>query len=78
MYSGFPRGANEIFVLLVCCAAFICSYRRFGTTYRSHIRTTLEDETVGFPETSVINYQSKPRNVAQERDSNIVSFSLVY
>jgi hypothetical protein len=45
MFSGFSRGVNDISVLLVCCAAFIGSYRRFRTTYQSHIRATLEDET---------------------------------
>jgi len=28
----------EIFALLGCYATFICSYRRFGTTYRSHLQ----------------------------------------
>jgi len=77
MFAVFRRCANEIFVLLVCCAALIGSYRRFGTTYLSHIRATLEDETIGCPEASVIVYQSKPRNVPQERKSNIICFSLV-
>jgi len=32
--SGFRRGVNEIFVLLDCYAAWIDSYRGFGTTKR--------------------------------------------
>ena len=45
MFSGFRRGVNGTFVLLARYVGFIGSYRQFGTTYRSHIRATLEDET---------------------------------
>ena len=36
--SDFLRGVNEIFALLISDAALIGSYRRFGTTYRSHLQ----------------------------------------
>jgi len=36
--SGFRRRMNETFGLLGCYVAVICSYRRFGTTYRSHLQ----------------------------------------
>jgi len=36
--SGFRRGVNKIFALLGYYAAWIGRYRRFGTTYRSHMQ----------------------------------------
>jgi len=48
---------------------FVVVYRRFGTTYRSHIQgsnsldcLTLEDKTA---ETSVTSYQPTPRNIPE-------------
>ena len=35
---GFRRHVYEVFILLGCYAAFIGSYRRLGTTYRSHLQ----------------------------------------
>jgi len=31
-------GKTAIFALFGCCTAWITSYRRFGTTYRSHLQ----------------------------------------
>ena len=36
-YFRLPSRFNEIFALLRCYAALIYSYRRFGTTYQSHL-----------------------------------------
>ena len=36
--AGYCRGVNKIFALTRCYAAHIDNYRRFGTTYRSHIQ----------------------------------------
>jgi hypothetical protein len=36
--SGFRYVVNEIFTLVGCCTALIDSYRRFTTTYRSHLQ----------------------------------------
>jgi len=36
--SGFRRGVNETFALLGCYASHIRRYRRFGTTFRSHLQ----------------------------------------
>ena len=35
---GFRRSVNQFFALLRCYAAFIASYWRFGTIYRSHLQ----------------------------------------
>ena len=55
------------------------SYRRFGTTYWSLLQVsrsprrmdclTLEDGTVGCPETLVRNYHSTLRNILEDRRS---------
>jgi len=62
--SGFRRDINGIFALLGCYAAYIGSYRRFGTTLRSllqrepwngteNIGVTIEAPIDRVPETSV-------------------------
>jgi hypothetical protein len=69
----------EIFTLLICYAAYICSYRRFGTIYQSHFKgqavfldcLTLQMGPVVCPETSVTNYQSTLRNIPEERRSHL-------
>jgi len=38
MISGFRHVVNEIFSLLGRYAAYTDNYRRFGTTYRSHLQ----------------------------------------
>jgi len=38
LISVFRRGVSEIFAVPVWYAAYIGSYRRFGTTYPSHIK----------------------------------------
>jgi len=35
---GSCNNGKEILALLGCCAAQTGSYRRFGTTYRSHLK----------------------------------------
>ena len=66
----------------------VASCRRFGTTYRSHLQGSssqtrlhsiwtawpLEDVTVITLETSVINYHSALRNIAEERRSTCSEF----
>jgi len=42
----------EVFALLGCYAALICSYRRFGTAYQSHIDEKKSKEK-GFSWTAV-------------------------
>jgi len=44
--SGFRRGVNEIFALLGYYAEQIRSYRRFGTTFRSHLEASSNTWTV--------------------------------
>ena len=51
--SGFRRSLNYIFDRLGRYAAYICSYRRFGTTYRFHLQG-LTMEPTGCPATSVL------------------------
>ena len=46
----------------------VISYRRFGTTYRSH----LQMGPVGCPKTSVRNYHHLPRNNSVERSSHLL------
>ena len=76
---GFCRSVNESFALLGCFAALIGSYRRFETTYRTHLLrswTACRSTTgpLGCPETSVTNYQSTPLNIREERRSPLLSF----
>jgi hypothetical protein len=42
-------------------------YRRFGTTYRSHLHG--QESGVRFSETSVNNYHTTPRNTPEDRAS---------
>ena len=56
--SGFHRGVNEIFALLGCYAAFICTYRRFGTPFKMG--------QISCTETSVTDYQSTLQSMAEE------------
>jgi hypothetical protein len=44
-------------------------YRRFGTTYLSHLQG--QDGTDGCPETSVQNYHCTLRNILEERRSHL-------
>jgi len=75
--SGFSRGVNEIFALVRSYAALIGSYRRFGTTHRSHLQRsnkeflvcyTLEDGTHSLYR-NVGNYQSTMSNISEGRRS---------
>ena len=43
--------------------SLVISYRRLGTTYRSHLQGSCSH---GYPETSVNNYQSTLRNILEE------------
>jgi hypothetical protein len=43
------------------------SYRRFGSTYRSHLQgSTLKMRPIHWPKTSVTDYQSTKRNIPEE------------
>jgi hypothetical protein len=72
--SGFRRCVCEIFAFTGCHIAQIGSHRRFGTTYRSHLQGwtawPLKMGPIGFPETSVTNYQYTLRNIPEERRSH--------
>jgi hypothetical protein len=50
----------------------IVSYRRFGITYRSHLKGSSLGQTV-CPETSVTNYHSALRKILKERRSHEAS-----
>jgi hypothetical protein len=63
MISGFCHCVNEIFTLLGCyMAQIVVIYRRFGTTYQSHLERSswtawpLKMGLISCPWTSVINY----------------------
>jgi len=67
---------NAIFALLECCAAYICTYLPFGTTYRpeiqaSSIRLVVSYQRFGttYRSRNVGNYQFKLRNIPQGRRS---------
>jgi hypothetical protein len=45
----------------------VIGYQRLGTAYRSHI----QGSSIGFPETSVANYQYTLRNIPEERKSHL-------
>jgi len=45
--SGFRLSVYEIFILLGCYAAYIGSYRRFETTYRSHLQVSSSQRLLG-------------------------------
>ena len=50
------------------------SYRRFGSTYRSHLQGSNSLGLIdleGCPETSVTNSQSTPRNIPKQRRSHL-------
>ena len=52
----------------------LTGYRRFGTSYRSHLQGTacpLKMGPIGCPETSVNNYGSTLRNIPEERRSHL-------
>jgi hypothetical protein len=71
--SGFCCGINEIFPLLGSYTAPIGSYRRFGTTYQSHLlgsSSILKTVPVGFPETFVTTNQ---RCVTSQKNEGIVN-----
>ena len=46
----------------------VVSYRRFGTTYRSHLQGM---GPIGCPETSVRNYHSTLRKITKELRSHV-------
>ena len=49
----------------------VVSYLCFGTTYRSHLQgSRLKTEPIGWPETSVTNYQSTLHNTKEEQRSH--------
>ena len=72
MILGFRRDADEISAFLGYYAAR-SGNRRFGTTYRSRLQGSrkryLKMGAIGCPETSLRNYQSALRNIAEDRRS---------
>jgi len=50
--------------------SLVVIYRCFGTTYRSYLQRSSS------PETSVNDYQARPRNIPQEREILTGSFSV--
>ena len=70
--SDFRRGVNT-FVLQGYYTALNASYRRFGTTYRSHLRGfsspawPLKMEPTECLEPQLTNYQWTLRNISEER-----------
>ena len=68
---------TEIDALLACYAAYSDSYRRFGTTYGSHLQGSssnlgcLKMGPIGCPETSVTKYQATLCNIPEERRSEV-------
>ena len=74
--SGFRRDVDEICAHLRYYAdRVVILYRRFGTTYRSHLKRSRSPRTswllkmgpIGFHKTSVQNYHSTLRNIPEER-----------
>jgi hypothetical protein len=62
--SSFRRVVNEIFVPLGCYAAWIGSYRLFGTTCISHISGSSCPRRTGCPKTFLTNYQCTLLNIS--------------
>ena len=58
MISGFHPGVHETLALLGRYIASIGSYRRFGTTCRSHLLNRLRRDPLGRLETSVSIYKT--------------------
>jgi hypothetical protein len=64
---GFSRSVNKFFALMAFYAALVDSYRRCGTTYRSHIQGSnspkeflacpLNMRPVGYPAILVTKYE---------------------
>ena len=52
--------------------AVVISYRRFGTTHRSHPQGSTWPLKIGCPETSVRNYHYSLRNDPEERSSRLL------
>jgi hypothetical protein len=51
------------------------AYPRFGTTYRHHIQSKkVQEEIIGYPETSVRNYHCALRKISDERRYYFDSF----
>jgi hypothetical protein len=54
----------------------VIGYRRFGTTYRSHLnRWPLKTGPIRCPATSVNNYYTTPRNITEESRSILCLFT---
>jgi len=77
--SGLRRGVNEIFALLWRYSALICSYRRFGTAYPSHLHGQEAQDSsrtashlkktgpIGSPGTSITHLKWTLCNIREDR-----------
>jgi hypothetical protein len=78
LISGFRRDVDESALFWDIAQRWVVIlYRRFGATYRSYLQGTswpLNMGPIGCPETSVQNYHSTLRNIAEERRSRAVGF----
>jgi len=66
--SGFRRGINLIFSLLERHATYVGNFRRFRTTYRSHLQRNLAYRL----SRNVSNYKSVLCNIPEDRRSRII------
>ena len=66
-----PFCIRTAFFWVITQRVVVISYRRFGTTYRSHLRG-LKVGPIVCPETSVINYHYSLRNNPKARSSHLL------
>lgn len=73
MISGFRYEVDDNCVVTQLVVAI--PYRQFGTTFRAHLQGTLKKGQIGWPETSVRNYNYLLSNNPEERSSEIDHFA---
>jgi hypothetical protein len=72
MISGFRSDVDEIALFWdITRRRVVIVYRRFGTMHLSHL-DPCRLEPIRCPETSVNNYLTTPRNISEERVSNLM------
>jgi len=69
-WTGFSR--RPALFCVITQRVVVISYRRFGTTYRSHLQGPFRERTVSCPETSAKNYHYSLRNNTEERRSHLL------
>jgi hypothetical protein len=67
---GWQYFVFEIWGLLGYYAVSCGVYRRFGTTYKSHLQGSFTMGPISCPETSVNNYHTTPCNIPEQRRSH--------